>query len=317
MEHLREFKEEEADESPVVKRSPDSLHVFTMDELMSATSNFSEENLLGEGLYGTIYKGTVEGKHMVAITKFTCANWPVGSFSCVIDQPALQYLGTMRHPHLVRLLGYCDQGEHNILIHEYMPRGSLKYHLLETNLIGSLPWLTRLNIAVGAAKGLSVLHESRKQMMFYTRFTASSILLASDYTAKLWGFGLAMENDVTVSDGKTREVYEFGVVLLELLAGRPCLDEKRHDRKRNLVEWFQRYVFGTEPGQSDFHDVCLKHIMDPSLEWRYSVRAAWRTAEIAGRCLGRVLEDRPSMQDVVQALEPLLSDDMNDGPAIR
>jgi len=162
-------------ERPAVKRSPDCLRVFTLDELMSATSNFSEEHLLGDG--GTIYKGTIDGKHMVAITKFTCANWPAG---CVIDQSALEYLGMMRHPHLVRLLGYCNQGEHNITIHEYMPRGSLKYHLsLETNLIASVPWLMRLNIAVGAAKGLSFLHKSSKQMMLCTAFKASSILLGS------------------------------------------------------------------------------------------------------------------------------------------
>ncbi|KAI4974252.1 hypothetical protein ZWY2020_047532 [Hordeum vulgare] len=169
-------------------------HEFTLYELMSATSNFSEENLLSEADYGHIYKGSLDGKLMIAITKFTYGS----------RLPELQYLVTTHHPHMVRLLGYCSQERHNILVYEYMPRGSLKHYLGETNLITSLPWLTRLKIAVGAAKGLSFLQDSGKRR-FYSPFSASSILLDSDYTAKLWGFGLAKRYDMRISESERRK----------------------------------------------------------------------------------------------------------------
>uniref|UniRef100_R7W2B8 non-specific serine/threonine protein kinase n=1 Tax=Aegilops tauschii TaxID=37682 RepID=R7W2B8_AEGTA len=102
------------------------------------------------------------------------------------------YLGMqLSHPHLVKLVGYCYQEHHRMLVYEYMARGSLEHHLFK-NLLASLPWATRLKIAVGAAKGLAFLHEAETPVI-YRDFKASNILLESDYTAKLSDFGLAKE----------------------------------------------------------------------------------------------------------------------------
>ncbi|VAI50133.1 unnamed protein product [Triticum turgidum subsp. durum] len=97
----------------------------------------------------------------------------------------------LSHPHLVKLVGYCYQEHHRMLVYEYMARGSLEHHLFK-NLLASLPWATRLKIAVGAAKGLAFLHEAETPVI-YRDFKASNILLESDYTAKLSDFGLAKE----------------------------------------------------------------------------------------------------------------------------
>ncbi|KAE8794485.1 putative disease resistance RPP13-like protein 2 [Hordeum vulgare] len=302
------------------KRSHDSLHAFTLDELISATSNFSAKNLLSKDSFGTttIYKGTLDSELMVAVTKLTSRS--------KVDKWLFGYLHMKRHPHLVRLLGYCNHDDHNTLVHEFMSRGSLKHHLLETNLIASLPWLTRLKIAVGAAKGLAFLHESGRQMMEDTGFTTSSILLDSDYTAKLWGFSLV--KDCPQCDGMQRpdawaakDVHNFGVVLLQLLAGRQSVDTKRlldcqenYAKRSNSLVSNSISISKSNPktdyslgGMEQLH-----HLMDECLEGKHSLSAAWSAVKIARQCMNSTPEERPRMCDVVDALEPLLSDDRGD-----
>ncbi|KAJ6825241.1 putative serine/threonine-protein kinase PBL15 [Iris pallida] len=99
------------------------------------------------------------------------------------------FLGQLRHPHLVKLIGYCCEDEERLLVYEFMPRGSLENHLFK-RLSTTLPWGTRLKIAIGAAKGLAFLHGAEKPVI-YRDFKTSNILLDSDFTAKLSDFGLA------------------------------------------------------------------------------------------------------------------------------
>ncbi|CAL5071809.1 unnamed protein product [Urochloa decumbens] len=192
-----------------------------------------------------------------------------------------------------------------------------------------LPWSTRLNIAVGAAKGLAFLHDAEKPVI-YRDFKASNILLDSDYKAKLSDFGLAKDgpegDDTHVSTRvmgthgyaapeyimtghltAKSDVYSFGVVLLEILTGRRSVDKTRPSREQNLV---------------DFARPCLKdplklaQIMDPAMEGQYSARAAQSAALVAYRCLSSSPKNRPDMSAVVEALEPLLGlkDDVPLGP---
>uniref|UniRef100_M8BV78 non-specific serine/threonine protein kinase n=1 Tax=Aegilops tauschii TaxID=37682 RepID=M8BV78_AEGTA len=153
-----------------------SLHAFTLDERKSVTKNFSTANFLGEGGFGPVYKGCVGGALRPGLAA---------------QQAEVVYLGMLSHPHLVKLLGFCNQDDHRMLVYEYMPRGSLENHLFN-NPLAPLPWSTRLKIAVGAAKGLAFLHEADTPVI-YRDFKASNILLDSDYAAKLSDFGLAKE----------------------------------------------------------------------------------------------------------------------------
>ncbi|XP_048546523.1 disease resistance protein RGA5-like isoform X2 [Triticum urartu] len=313
--------------NPKVKRSPDKseetespppgiidVKIFTLYELIDATSNFSRNNILGEDDFGHIYKGTVVGFGPIAAVNGH-------KWTTMYQQTDLRDLGMMQHPHLVRLLGYCYQDEHRILVYEYMPKGSLKHHLLENPPV-PLPWSTRLNIAVGVAEGLAFLQEHGKRIS-YSGLKASNILLDSDYTAKLWGFRPAMDGGVR-KDGAyiltaERDVYYFlGVVLLELLSGQPCMD-----KNRNLVQCSRSYMYLLDTGQTrklprsmepTIEDK-LRRIMDPSLEGRYSSSAAWSTAQMAHRCLHD--EEPPSMHEILDALEPLLDDHAKDGPRPR
>ncbi|KAF0902562.1 hypothetical protein E2562_018058 [Oryza meyeriana var. granulata] len=310
-----------------------NLHAFTLEELKAATKNFSTSNFLGEGGFGPVYKGFVDGDlrpgleaQHVAV-KYLDSDGVQGHREWLAE---VVYLGMLSHPHLVKLVGFCNQDDHRMLVYEYMPRGSLENHLFK-NLLASLPWSTRLKIAVGAAKGLAFLHEAETPVI-YRDFKASNILLDKDYTAKLSDFGLAKEGPqgdathVTTRVMGTHgyaapeyiltghltarsDVYSFGVVLLELLTGRRSVDKRRRGREQNLVDWARPYLRRADK---------LHRIMDPSLELQYSARAAHAAAKVAHQCLQSVPKSRPCMRDVVDALEPLLAvdDDVPMGPFV-
>ncbi|KAG8092763.1 hypothetical protein GUJ93_ZPchr0012g18843 [Zizania palustris] len=294
------------------------LHAFTLDELKAVTKNFSTINFLREGRLGPVYKGFVDGGELrrpgleaqhVAVRYLYSDDVQEEHREWLAE---VVYLGTLIHPHLVNLVGFCDEDEHRMLVYEYMPGGSLETHLFKRDALApSLPWLTRLKIAVGAAKGLCFLHEADTPVI-YGEFKTSNILVDSDYTAKLSNFGLEKEGqqvgsphpgyrapetfELTEATAKSN-VYNFGVVLLELLTGRRSVDEWRGGPERNLVFWAWPHL-----GRGDK----LHHIMDRSLERRYSTRAAHKVAQVAHRCLQHMPKSRPCMRDVVDALEPLL-----------
>ncbi|XP_021320962.1 serine/threonine-protein kinase RIPK-like [Sorghum bicolor] len=235
-------------------------------------------------------------------------------------QTEVFFLGQLRHPHLVKLIGYCYEDEHRLLVYEFMTRGSLEKHLFK-KYAASLPWSTRLKIAIGAAKGLAFLHEAEKPVI-YRDFKTSNILLDSDYKAKLSDFGLAKdgpEDDETHVSTRVMgtqgyaapeyimtghltaksDVYGFGVVLLELLSGRKAVDKTRPAREQSLVEWARPYL--TDARRLD------RVVMDPNLAGQYSARAAHRAAAVAHQCVALNPKSRPHMSAVVDALEPLLA----------
>uniref|UniRef100_A0A453IJ12 Protein kinase domain-containing protein n=1 Tax=Aegilops tauschii subsp. strangulata TaxID=200361 RepID=A0A453IJ12_AEGTS len=234
-------------------------------------------------------------------------------------------LGQLRHPHLVKLIGYCCEDEHRLLVYEFMARGSLEKHLYK-RYTASLSWSTRLKIAIGAAKGLAFLHDAAKPII-YRDFKTSNILLDSDYLAKLSDFGLAKDGpDGDETHVSTRvmgtqgyaapeyimtghlttksDVYSFGVVLLELLTGRKVVDKNRPTREQSLVEWARPYFLHDSPRRLD-------RAIDRNLDGQYSALAAQKAAAMAYRCLSVSPKSRPQMSAVLEALEPLLA--MEDG----
>ncbi|KAM0836956.1 hypothetical protein ACQ4PT_061984 [Festuca glaucescens] len=300
------------------------MHAFTYAELRAATRNFAASNKVGEGGFGPVYKGFLDDRVVPRIepqhvaVKALDAEGPQGHREWLAE---VVYLGMqLNHLHLVKLLGYCIEDHHRMLVYEFMARRSLEDHLFQ-NVLSTLPWATRLKIAVGAAKGLSFLHEAETPVI-YRDFKASNILLDSDYTAKLSDFGLAKQGPVgeethvsaTAVMGThsyaapeyiltghltaKSDVYSYGVVLLELLTGRRSVDKRRRGREQNLVDWARPYL--RRPDK-------LHRVMDPSLEGSYSEEAAAKAAMVAYNCLHSLPRTRPTMREVVDALEPLLN----------
>ncbi|KAL0700670.1 hypothetical protein Bca4012_056792 [Brassica carinata] len=195
---------------------------------------------------------------------------------------------------------------------------------------GALPWLTRVKILLGAAKGLDFLHKEEKPVI-YRDFKPSNILLNSDYSSKLSDFGLATDgseaddsnftNSVMGTEGYAApeyisaghlttmsDVFSFGVVLLEMLTARKAVNKYRSQRGRNLVEWARPML--KDPNK-------LEGIIDPSLEGRYSLEGIRKAAALAYQCLSHNPKSRPTMTTVVKTLERILDlKDIQNGPFV-
>lgn len=336
--HYRTFSD--ISDSAIPRNIEDSRNIaiytnviaFTLFELETITKSFRSDYVLGEGGFGTVYKGYIDENVRVGLKSLPVA-------VKVLNKDGLQghrewltevnFLGQLRHPNLVKLIGYCCEDDHRLLVYEFMYRGSLENHLFRKT-AAPLSWSTRMMIALGAAKGLAFLHNAERPVI-YRDFKTSNILVDSDYTAKLSDFGLAKagpEGDEThvstrvmgtygyaapeyVMTGHLTarsDVYSFGVVLLELLTGRKSVDKTRPGKEQSLVDW-------ARPKLNDKRK--LLQLIDPRLEDQYSVRAAQKACSLANYCLSQNPKARPLMSDVVETLEPLQgSSEPNEGSAL-
>ncbi|XP_058086901.1 probable serine/threonine-protein kinase PBL16 isoform X2 [Magnolia sinica] len=297
------------------------LVAFTYTELKIITGNFRKDNILGGGGFGSVYKGFISEDLRKGLQPFQVAvkvHDGDNSFQGHREWLAeVLFLGQLSHPNLVKLVGYCCEDEHRVLVYEYMARGSVENNLFSRILL-PLPWSIRMKIAFGAAKGLAFLHEAEKPVI-YRDFKTSNILLDPEYNAKLSDFGLAKDGPVgDQSHVSTRimgtygyaapeyimtghltarsDVYSFGVVLLELLTGRKSLDKSRPPREQNLAEWAPPLLCEKKK---------LPNIIDPRLEGDYPIKGVHKAAMLAFHCLNRNPKARPLMRDIVDTLEPL------------
>ncbi|MBA0600492.1 hypothetical protein Gorai_006679 [Gossypium raimondii] len=231
----------------------------------------------------------------------------------------INYLGQLDHPNLVKLVGYCLEDDHRLLVYEFMPKGSLENHLFRRNsYFQPLSWNLRMKVALGAAKGLEFLHSDEVKVI-YRDFKTSNILLDSNYNAKLSDFGLAKDGPTgDKSHVSTRvmgthgyaapeyvatghltarsDVYSFGVVLLEMLTGKRAVDKNRPSREHNLVDWAKPYLTSKRK---------FFQIMDVRIKGQYTPEAALKAAYLALQCLSTEPKVRPKMTAVVKALEQL------------
>ncbi|XP_038992350.1 probable serine/threonine-protein kinase PBL28 [Hibiscus syriacus] len=165
--------------------------VFTLKEMEEATRCFSDENLLGKGGFGRVYKGTLRSGEVVAIKKMDLPAFKEADgereFRVEVD-----ILSRLYHPNLVSLIGYCADGKHRFLVYEYMQKGNLQDHL---NGIGEtkMDWPSRLKVAIGAARGLAYLHSSSAVgiPIVHRDFKSTNALLNANFEAKISDFGLA------------------------------------------------------------------------------------------------------------------------------
>ncbi|XVE83833.1 hypothetical protein DITRI_Ditri16bG0119400 [Diplodiscus trichospermus] len=299
------------------------LRKFTFIDLKLATRNFRPESLLGEGGFGCVFKGWIEENGTAPVKPGTGLTVAVKTLNIDGLQghkewlAEVDFLGNLLHPNLVKLVGYCIEDDHRLLVYEFMPRGSLENHLFRRSL--PLPWSIRMKIALGAAKGLTFLHEEAQRPVIYRDFKTSNILLDADYNAKLSDFGLAKdgpEGDKThvstrvmgtygyaapeyVMTGhltSKSDVYSFGVVLLEMLTGRRSMDKNRPNGEHNLVEWARPHLGDKRR---------FFRILDPRLEGHFSIKGAQKATQLAAQCLSRDPKARPRMSEVVETLKPL------------
>ncbi|WRX31058.1 Protein kinase domain - like 10 [Theobroma cacao] len=204
---------------------------FTFRELATATSNFRETNLLGEGGFGRVFKGRLETGEIVAVKQLNHDGLQ-GYQEFIVE---VLMLSLLHHVNLVTLIGYCTAGDQRLLVYEYMPMGSLEDHLFDLE-PGQEPlsWNKRIKIAVGAARGLEYLHCKANPPVIYRDLKSANILLDNDFNPKLSDFGLAKLGPVgdnthvsTRSRPLLKDQKKFGLLVDPLIRGcypRRCLN---------------------------------------------------------------------------------------------
>ncbi|XP_076954113.1 putative receptor-like protein kinase At5g18500 [Bidens hawaiensis] len=287
-------------------------HWFTLRDLELATNRFSKENVIGEGGYGVVYRGTLVNRNPVAVKKLLNN---VGQAEKEF-RAEVEAIGHVRHKNLVRLLGYCIEGTHRLLVYEYVNNGNLEQWLHGAmRQHGYLTWEARIKVLLGTAKALAYLHEAIEPKVVHRDIKSSNILIDDDFNAKVSDFGLAKLLGAGKSHITTRvmgtfgyvgpeyantgllneksDVYSFGVVLLESITGRDPVDYGRPAQEVNLVDWLKMMV-GSRRSEE---------VVDPTIETKPSTRALKRALLTALRCVDPDSDKRPKMSQVVRMLE--------------
>ncbi|KAI3709846.1 hypothetical protein L2E82_39614 [Cichorium intybus] len=290
---------------------------FSYDELKKSTKNFSEINQIGSGGYGKVYRGVIPGGQMVAIKRAQQGSMQGG----LEFKTEIELLSRVHHKNLVGLLGFCfEQGE-QMLVYEYMPKGTLRESLSGKSGI-HLDWKRRLRIALGSARGIAYLHDLADPPIIHRDIKSTNILLDEHLTAKVADFGLSKlvsdsekghvstqvkgtlgyldpEYYMTQQLTDKSDVYSFGVVMLELVtAKQPIIKGKYIVREVRLTM-----------DKTDEEEYGLREIIDPNLKDTEFLTGFGRFVQLAMRCVEESAADRPTMSDIVKALESILVSD--------
>ncbi|KAF8393080.1 hypothetical protein HHK36_021321 [Tetracentron sinense] len=291
-----------------------SVSVIEYHLLESATNNFKESNILGEGGFGCVYKARFDDNFLAAVKRLDSGRQDAErEFENEVD-----LLSKIRHSNIVSLLGYCINGDTRFLVYELMQNGSVETQLHGPSHGSALTWHLRMKIALDAARGLEYLHENCNPPMIHRDIKSSNILLDSNFNAKLSDFGLAViagaqnKNNIKLSgtlgyvapeyllDGKLTDksdVYAFGVVLLELLIGRKPVEKMAPAQCQSIVTWAM-------PQLTDRSK--LPNIVDPVIRNTMDLKHLYQVAAIAVLCVQPEPSYRPLITDVLHSLTPLV-----------
>ncbi|CAJ1843472.1 unnamed protein product [Sphenostylis stenocarpa] len=303
---------------PVPRSYYFGVQVFTYEELEEATKNFDTSRELGEGGFGTVYKGELKDGRIVAVKRHYESN----SRRIMQFMNEVQILAGLRHKNLVTLFGCTSKHSRELLlVYEFIPNGTVAYHLQGRSSESTLlPWSIRLNIAVETAEALAYLHAKG---VIHRDVKTNNLLLDDQFRVKVADFGLSRDFPNHVTHVSTApqgtpgyvdpeyyqcyqltdksDVYSFGVVLVELISSLQAVDINRNRSDVNLSNMAVNKIQNQE----------LHELVDPYLgfEWDHAVRRmTTAVAELAFRCLQQEREMRPSMNEVVEILRGIKSD---------
>nr|XP_015640836.1 probable LRR receptor-like serine/threonine-protein kinase At1g56140 isoform X3 [Oryza sativa Japonica Group] len=282
--------------------------VFSNTELKLATDNFSYQNIIGEGGYGPVYKGKLPDGRVIAVKQLSETSHQ-GKSQFVTE---VATISAVQHRNLVKLHGCCIDSKTPLLVYEYLENGSLDRAIFGHSIL-KLDWAMRFDIILGIARGLTYLHEESSVRIVHRDIKASNVLLDTDLTPKISDFGLAKLYDEKKTHVSTRiagtmgylapeyamrghlsekaDVFAFGVLMLETVAGRSNTNNSLEESKIYLLEW----AWGLyEMGQA-------LRVVDPCLK-EFDEKEAFRVICIALLCTQGSPHQRPPMSRVVAML---------------
>ncbi|KAL8119464.1 hypothetical protein AgCh_016835 [Apium graveolens] len=300
-------------------KSPITATSYSVATLQSATNSFSQDNLVGEGSLGRVYRAEFSNGKLMAIKKIDNAALSLQEEDNFLE--AVSNMSRLRHPNVVPLAGYCAEHGQRLLVHDYIANGSLQDLLyFADDRSKLLTWNARIRVALGTARALEYLHEVCLPSAVHRNLKSANILLDEELNPHLSDCGLAAltpnterqvaSTQMVGSFGYSApefalsglytvksDVYSFGVVMLELLTGRKPLDSSRVRSEQSLVRW----------ATPQLHDIdALAKMVDPSLNGMYAAKSLSRFADIIALCVQPEPEFRPPMSEVVQALVRLM-----------
>ncbi|XP_059661379.1 cysteine-rich receptor-like protein kinase 10 isoform X3 [Cornus florida] len=274
----------------------------------AATNNFSPANKIGEGGFGTVYKGTLPSGQEIAVKRLSTSS----------QQGAEEFknevlvVAKLQHRNLVRLLGFCLEGEEKILIYEFVPNKSLDYFLFDSVKQVLLDWSKRYKIIGGIARGILYLHEDSRLRIIHRDLKASNILLDKDMNVKISDFGMAKIFGVDQTQGNTSrivgtygymspeyamhgdfsvksDVFSFGVLILEIITGKKNSNFYQSDGAGDLLSYAWKH----------WRDGTPMELMDPTLADSHSRNEVLRCIHIGLLCVQEDVDARPSMASLV------------------
>ncbi|CAN6335712.1 unnamed protein product [Urochloa humidicola] len=303
-----------AEDEEGLRAVADYFRSFTHKELQKATNNFKEE--LGRGRHGSVYRGILQDNRVVAVKKLKDVKGGQGEFETEVS-----VIGRIYHMNLVRVMGVCSEGNHLLLVYEFVENGSLAMFLFGGKGL-LLQWHERYKIAVGVAKGLAYLHHECMDWIIHCNVKPENILLDEEFEPKISDFGFAKllqryESDSSMSKVRgTRgymapewvssapvtekvDVYSFGVVLLELVMGLRVSElptDGSGDAESALRQLLSTIGQNMKTGEGTWID----DLVDPRLNGDFARSEVLLMLEVAALCLEQERNRRPSMSDVVQ-----------------
>ncbi|KAK7279345.1 hypothetical protein RJT34_24394 [Clitoria ternatea] len=278
--------------SPSVASCPGVPQVFRLSELKDATNGFKEFNELGRGSYGFVYKAALPDGRVAAVKRANAAT--IIHTNNRDFEMELDILCKIRHVNIVNLLGYCAEMGERLLVYEYMPHGTLYDHLHGG--LSPLNWSLRLKIAMQAAKGLEYLHKELVPPIVHKDLKSSNILLDSEWGARISDFGLVTPSDKDLNGDLGSDVYNFGIVLLEILSGRKAYDGDF--TPPNVVEWAVPLIKQGKGAAIIDRCVALPRNVEPLL----------KLADIAEHAVRENPNERPPMSEIGSWLEQIVKD---------
>ncbi|KAL2324339.1 hypothetical protein Fmac_023397 [Flemingia macrophylla] len=284
---------------------------FDLATVEAATKGFSDENKIGQGGFGVVFKGVLPNGQEIAVKRLS-----VTSLQGAVEfRNEAALVAKLQHRNLVRLLGFCLEGREKILIYEYVPNKSLDHFLFDPVKQRELNWSTRYRIIDGIARGILYLHEDSQLRIIHRDLKASNILLDENMNPKISDFGMAkifQPDQAQVNTGRIvgtygymspeyamrgqfsvkSDVFSFGVLVLEIVSGKKKTDFYQSNGVDDLLK--HAWKNWTEKTPLEF--------LDPTLRGSYSRNEVNRCIHIGLLCVQENPSDRPSMATITLML---------------